>query len=322
MGKVFSLVCIIIGSFLFYISAVAGEPDALTGRLGVGLIVIDNGNNLNPSGSGKYIANLDSAADRKTTVVPVLMPAVNWDAGKPGNFKFYFGTEPPIDEVGGFALNVGGSYNFPGMGLLDTSLFFTPFEEAWENPYVTGVKREKTSTSKYGLKVAFNRIMGSGLRVNAVYMNDDVDDDIIGGLIPDMERDGAIYALNVNYSFYVTETLELRPRIGIRKGDYKGESNAFIKYKADFEIRYREGRLMVTPRIFYSHSDYDKVNPIFAETRENNSYGMNVMTTYMQPFCLSNWSLQVLAGYSRGDSNIDFYDTEGFSLGTFASYQF
>lgn len=72
----------------------------------------------------------------------------------------------------------------------------------------------------------------------------------------------------------------------------------------------------------YSHSDYDKVNSIFAETRENDSYGMNVMTNYMAPFGLRNWSLQLLAGYSKGDSNIDFYDTEGFSLGTFASYQF
>ena len=60
------------------------------------------------------------------------------------------------------------------------------------------------------------------MRINIVYMKDDVEDDLIGMLTPDLERDGGVYALNVNYSLYITDTLEIRPRFGVRKGDYEG----------------------------------------------------------------------------------------------------
>ena len=313
-----------VGLVLFFVSvpAFSDDTNTFTGRIGIGFMVIDSGNNLNPNSSEKRIDNLDSAADRKTTALPMLLPAITWDVGEPDNVKLYFGTEPPLDEAGGFVLNFGGTYRYQDVGIIDASVFFTPMEETWENPYETGVKREKTSTSKYGLKIALNRIMGTGLRMNVVYMHDDVDDDLIGALMTDMEREGAVYALNVNYSFNLSETLELRPRLSIRKGDYEGDSNSFMKYKADLELRYMTGRLMVVPRIFYSHSDYDKVNPVFNETRENDSYGANVMASYMAPFGAEDWSLQALVGYSKGDSNIDFYDTEGLSLGMFASYHF
>ena len=298
------------------------EKDAVSGRLATGFMVIDSSDNLNPDGSEKKIDNLNSAAERQTSVVPVLLPTVTWDVGEPGQFKLFLNGEPPIDEVGSFALNVGGSQQVSGVGIVEAGMFFTPFARVWKNPYLTGVNREKTETSKYGAGIGFNRIMGTGLRLNAAFMVDEVDDDEIGRLIPDLARDGSIFAINANYSIYLSETLELRPRLGIRMGEYDGESNSFVKYKAEIEARYRVGRFMAIPRVFFSHSEYDKVNPLFGVTRENDSYGVRAMMNYLAPFGLMNWSLQLLAGYSRGDSNIDFYDTEGLSAGVFASYSF
>lgn len=300
------------------------EVDRWQARVGLGLMFINSGNNLNPKSSKAYLNDLNSAAEKELSARLLILPAVSYDPGDTGGLTLYLNTDPPIDEAGGFGLNLGGAYPFPGAGTLDVSGFFTPFEEAWKNPYATGVDRQATDTSKYGLKVGFNGIMGTGLRINLVYLNDDVDEDEIGSIMPELARDGAVYALNANYSFYFSKFFELRPRLSIRKGDYDGEANSFTKYKVDLEARYTTlaGKLTIRPRIFYSHSEYDEINPIFESTREDDGYGASLFLHYTAPFDWQNWSAQGLLNYSQGDSNITFYDTESVSGGIMLSYHF
>lgn len=321
-----NLVCLATAALLTLpVGATAEETDStdsVSGTVGVGLMVIDSGNNLNPNGSDDRLESLDESADRETTFIPIVLPRVSWDVGEPEGLKLYLTTDPPIDEVGGFAFNLGGTYRGNKAGILDMGLFFTPFEEAWENPYVTGVDREETDTSKYGFKIGLNRIMGSGFRVQFVYLNDDVDDDVIGELQPDLARDGSVYSLNMNYSHHVRKNLEIRPRLSIRKGDFDGDANSFMKYKIDLEARYMTGRWMVVPRIYYSYSDYDETHPIFGTTRENDSYGFSLLTTRMAPFNWEKWSAACLLALSKGDSNIDFYDTEAITFGGMLNYHF
>ncbi len=300
----------------------AKATDSFSGTIGVGAIVIDSGNNLNPEGSKKRIDSLDSAADRETTFLPGILPELTWDVGESEGIKLYFKTDPPIDEVGGFAFNLGASYELGKAGILDTAVFFTPFEEAWKNPYITGVDREETDTTKYGFRLGLNRILGTGFRAQFVYLEDEVDDDVIGDLIPELARDGSVYSVGVNYSFYVGENLELRPRVSVRKGDYDGEANSFIKYKVDFEARYMTGDWIVVPRVYFSHSKFEETDPVFDKTRDNNSYGLSLMTTYKAPFNWENWSVTGLASLSKGDSNIDFYDTESLTCGVLLNYHF
>lgn len=302
--------------------AQAKESDTFTGFIGVGGIIIDSANNLNPEGSKKRLDDLDSAADRETSFLAIALPRVNWDIGESEGIKLYFETDPPIDEVGGFAFNLGATYQVAGVGLLRGGMYIAPFEKVWEDPYVTGVDRVETDSMKYGAVIGLNRVMGTGLRVELVYLNDDVDNDLIGHTVSDLQRDGAVYSLNMNYSFYPTKTLELRPRASIRKGDYDGEANSFTKYKMELEARYRAGRMMIAPRAYYSHSEYDEAHPVFNKTRDNDSYGISLMANYMAPFNWQNWSAMTLLSLSKGDSNIDFYDTEAITFGAFMNYHF
>ena len=298
------------------------ESSTVAGTIGVGAIIINSGNNLNPKGSKERLDNLESGAERETTVVPPILVNAVWDVGEADGMKLYLSTTPPIDEVGGFVIDIGGSYRIPEAGILDGSFFVSPFAKVYENPYIVGVDRVETDTTKFGAQIGLNRIMGSGLRVKFIYLNDDVDDDIIGALDPTLARDGSVYVLNMNYSFYPNETLEIRPRVGVYFGDYDGEANSYTKYKLGLEARYRLNKLMIVPRVFYSHSDYDEEHPIFNQTRENDGYGVSLMTTYMAPFNFKNWSTTALVSLSKGDSNIDFFDTEAVTIGGFINYRF
>lgn len=300
----------------------SGETDALSGMVGMGAGVIDSANNLNPDGSPNRLDNLNTGADRETSVKAVILPEATWDIGEPEGMKLYFETQPPIDEVGSFAIDFGGTYDLGDSGIIDTAFFITPFEKAYKNPYETGVAREETDSLKYGFKLGLKRIMGSGFRTEFVYLKDNVDDDDIGALTPELDREGNIYSFNMNYSCYLNETLEIRPRVSLRRGDYEGKANSFLKYKVDIETRYRIGRLMIIPRISYSYSNYDEVNPLFDRTRNNNGYGARLATTYMSPFNLQNWSITGMLALSKGDSNIDFYDTEALTFGGLLNYHY
>ena len=323
MNKTILTIAIALACFLSpVIGMTADEPDSLTGRIGFGAIFIDSANNLSPSGSDERLDSLDQSPDRKASAVVGILPEVTWDIGQPEGTKLYLSSDPPIDEAGSFVLNIGGATTLPQTGILDAGLFFAPFEKAWENPYLTGTDRDETSNPKYGARIALNRIGGTGLRVNLVYVRDEVEDDRISDLTPQLGRDGAIYAVNLNYSIPAGPNLEIRPRLSLRKGEYDGEANSFAKYKVELEARYMVGRLMLMPRAHYSYSEYDEVHPIFNTTRNNNSCGFQLISTYMAPFGLRNWSLMALLSFSEGKSNIDFYDTESLSAGAFVNYSF
>jgi hypothetical protein len=108
----------------------------------------------------------------------------------------------------------------------------------------------------------------------------------------------------------------------VRQGAYDGEANSYTKYKAELEARYVIDKVAIIPRAYVSYSEYNEMNPLFNETREDEGYGLSMVINYMAPFNFTNWSVTGIASVSEGDSNIDFYDTKAFSFGAFVSYNF
>lgn len=49
--------------------------------------------------------------------MPALRIDTVWDVGEEKGWKIYFSTTPPIDGVGGFAIDLGATYNMPGVGI-------------------------------------------------------------------------------------------------------------------------------------------------------------------------------------------------------------
>lgn len=296
------------------------EEDSLSGKISLGTLFIHKANNLDPGGSKTYINDLNSAADRELTTIPFILPNITYTIGNPNGTKLFLNSESPIDEAGGFAINIGATSPLGKAGTLKAGVYYTPFEELWKNPYATGVAREETSNTKYGTQIGLKRIMGSGLAVNLVYMRDLVDDDIIGSLERDLAREGAIYSIDTSYSLFESRSFSLKPQLSVLKGEYDGESSSFIKYKLTLGGRYTTGQLSIMPKLHYSYSEYDKQDPVFDVTREIDSYGVKILASYDRLLGFKEWSLQGIVSMSKGNDTIDFYDTESISSGIFLSY--
>ena len=69
----------------------------------------------------------------------------------------------------------------------------------------------------------------------------------------------------------------------------------------------------ITANAFIGWADYDKRNPIYNKTQEDDRYGFNTSVYYKNPW---GWSLfgsnpmnfYVSAAYVEVDANIDFYE--------------
>ncbi|MFP4350963.1 MAG: DUF2860 family protein [Desulfococcaceae bacterium] len=72
-------------------------------------------------------------------------------------------------------------------------------EEVWENPYLTGVDRDRTDAESVGYAVNWDNILNTGLSAFAQQMHIDVDQDRIGETEPDLRRDGADTTVGVSY---------------------------------------------------------------------------------------------------------------------------
>lgn len=289
-------------------------------RLDFGLMYLYSANNLNPQASSRYISSLDDTAKSQTRIMPVPVPSFSYTFEQYDKTKLFFNSRPPIDEAGTLALGFGLSKPVEDIGTAEIALFFTPFVEVWENPYLVDQARQETSTSRYGALFRLKDIVNSQFGIDMVYLNDDVDDDIIGEIEPALGRDGSVYALDTKYSFSPVTFLTFQPVVGFRYGDYAGEANSFIKYKLRFRTIYRAGRTLFMPELSYGHSYYQAANPIFNRTRKQSSYGAHLLVSHFAPFGYSNLALQLLLGYKVGNSNIDFYDTRGITSGVFLSY--
>ncbi len=303
-------------------SAGAEERERFRGGVGLGVMAFDRADNLDPNGSKRSIDTLDRRADRELTVIPLLAPFFSYDVGAPGGAVVQFMVRPPIEEAGGLVVNLGTTYYLPAGGSIELNGLVAPLEEAWENPYLVNQRRSTTGSPKYGAHVAWREIGGTGLSLHGVYLRDEVDNDRIGELMPELARDGAIYALAAAYRLPLSEVVEIRTRASYLQGDYDGESNSFTRYRIRVQASYRLGALTLIPEISYRHTSYDEIDPMFGITREEDSYGIDLTVHYRAPFGWQDWALQGMAGYGRGDDDITFYETESLRIGSLLTYYF
>jgi len=207
-------------------------------------------------------------------------------------------------------------------GALDLSVSFFPFDEVWKNPYLTGVDRQDTDVTRFGINLAWKDILNTGLDVDLRAETIDVQDDEIGELFDTLRRDGNTYAVSVSYTFRPAKSLSLKPELSFRQGDLDGESNSYDGYSASLMLIYAKRRYMLMPRLFYGVRNYKETHPLFDNKRDDDSWGAVLMATYFSPFDLKDYFVRGFLGYATSNSNIAFFDTEGKFAGVTCGYSF
>ncbi|MDO6524568.1 DUF2860 family protein [Motilimonas sp. 1_MG-2023] len=250
--------------------------------------------------------------------------------------QFFFGNSEDDVVLGDFKAELGISQEFDNGTVV--TLAYVPLlaeSEAWKDPYLTNVKRQKTDVSAQGVRVRFDNILniyGNPINIQYTWAEADYEHDQSGqqtslGLSKSqqdqLKRDGDYHQAMIEYSHALSQQFTLQPAVTLTRGALEGEAMAFDKAELQLSlITMLSERSQLATSVFYGASQFDQSHPIFNQKREDKEIGAFVFYSYSAPFNWENAAFTAMTGYSKKDSNINFYDEQNIAASIGMVYNF
>jgi len=221
---------------------------------------------------------------------------------------------------------IGVKQGIGSLGVLQAGFLFSSFPaKVWEDPYLTGQNRDDTKRKNTGARLTWDRILGSMFQMQYTYRNVDIDTERSGASIPTLtsserkllERDSDRHSAEILYHFRFAKKHSLAPAFIYTHDDRDGKAMKNDAY--DFQLTYAYldpgSPFSFTGNAFIGQAEYDKRNPIYGKTQEDDNYGIQGTVYYENPW---GWSLFgskpmnffIGGAFAKTDANIDFYDQE------------
>jgi hypothetical protein len=313
-----------LGAFLFACAAaVAAGPaeksEGFSGRISAGAGYMTSTDQLKTTDENKRIDSLSGDADRYDKFLPLPLFNLRYTFAESGR-QVYFGTPP---EPGGPpGLSLGFVQPFSDGSRLDLSVFTRLFSEVWRDPYLANTSRKETREYNYGARLAYEEILGSGLKLSYAFSRVDVNVDDIGERFNDLERDGTIHSAEVEYDFRLGQRLTLSPGFELSIGDIDGDANAYNGYQFGLGLRRFSKSYQLMLKAAVGWDDYDDKHPIFSKTRNDTNYSVFGLLTRPDLFGSDYLFATLMAGYRYRDSNIGFLNAQTFVTGATIGVEF
>jgi len=271
--------------------------------------------------SEKKIDSLDDEPDSKSTVMATIPYKIAYTfAGT--RTQVFLGTE--LGDLLSFdtAQQLGVKQEFGSLGVFQAGLLFSGTTRVWKDPYVTGQNRDDTSRGNMGGQLVWDKIFGSNLELEYSLRKVDIGSEKSGEFLgltnseqDRLDRNGTVHRLSAGYAFKFGGKHTLTPQITLFSEDLDGE--AMANTGADFQLTYFYDGDPISLALngYVGQADFDKSNPIYDKTRDDDRYGASATVYYKNPW---GWSLFgsepmrffVTGAYYAVDSNIDFYNQE------------
>lgn len=288
------------------------------------------------AGYGSEKDNMSTSADlyKITSLDKEGKSDSNVIAGPMGQVRYTFGSQQIFvgmsqDNIveGVFALEAGYAFEFGEDSVISLSVAPTIIKgEAWQDPYLTNVDRKKTDVSGNAYRIQYENILDFGLDADFAFYDRKIDNENSGSNLATgkqlLQRDGSGYLFSLSTGFPIAESTMFMPSIGYHKFSADGDAMSFTQYNIGLTAMHMMDNHAIALNFDYSQADYDAVNPLFNKTRDDKSMGINLTYEYREFMGWENTAFNVIAGYDKSDSNIDFYDKSGYMVGLGLSYQF
>jgi hypothetical protein len=274
---------------------------------------------------------LTDSADSENDVIPLISGELAYTVASTRT-QLYLGNS--LEDFIRFetATLAGVRQELPDKSIVELSYVFSAIvTEVWADPYVVGQDRTKTDRNSSGLRLGYDKILGSDFEIKFTWRGIDLDDERSGltqlGLPPDqaklLDREGDSYEFEVIYPFRFKQGKHiLAPALSYRRMELDGEAMANDHYQGQLTYAYTRKPLSIVSNLIFAIADADKTNPIYLEKREDVIYGLSIAVFYRNFLDLQGLSLVGSAAGFRSDSNIDFYDTTIGLLGLSVLYRF
>jgi hypothetical protein len=303
-------------------------------NLGAGAITAKSnmiaGNNLATIGKER-IDSLTGSPDSENDVIPLINGELAYTFASTRT-QLYLGNS--FEDFIRFdtAALAGVRQELPDKSIMALSYVFSAIPtEVWADPYVVGQDRTETDRTSSGLRLGYDKILGSDFEIQFTWRSIGLDDELSGltqlGLPADqaklLNREGDSYEFEVIYPFRFKQGKHiLAPAFSYRRLDLDGEAMANDHYQGQVTYAYIGETFSFTGNLILGIADADKTNPIYLEKREDDIYGVSLTVFYRRFLDVQGLSLVGTIGGFKSNSNIDFYDTTIGLLGLSVLYRF
>ena len=270
------------------------------------------------------IGSIDNKPKSETSVSPIFNYNVRYTFASTRT-QIFLGSL--LEDILRFdaATLLGARQELPDQSVIGLSYVFSPLvTEVYKDPYVEGRNRKGTDRNVNGVRLSYDNILGSDLSFQYTYRNLDIDSERSGrrlvrdGLLTSSEKDrldrnGDRHDVEVLYRF-ISESGGSKhtflPSFRYSYFDLDGSAMTYDYFLFNLNYRYDVQKLAFSVNGYYGYADYDKRNPIYGKTREDDRYGFSLLGFYKHIFGVEGLHLNATVSLNRSNSNIDFYKSE------------
>jgi hypothetical protein len=194
--------------------------------------------------------------------------------------------------------------------------------EVWEDPYLLGERRNKTARDATGLRFTWDKIMGSQFELKALTRNIELDDENSGasldlslaerGLLS-REGDWTRVELGYLFTFGGGEHL-VRPHIAALDRDLDGAAMSQDGFEIGMSYVRNTASYGWATAVNFSSLDGDTENPLFGGVNNADGFGFATQIFFKQLFGGSAWQPNLSLAVGEVDSDLDFYDSQGWMV--------
>ena len=310
------------------------KEEGFSGYINIGLASVTAESNLIAGNrfsdiSEKTNNSLADSPDSESDTMGILNGEVSYTFSS-SRTQVYFGNQLEDFIQFDFSTLLGVRHELTDKSTLAVSYVFSSVPtEVWEDPYLTNQAREETDRDSSGFRLEWDRIAGTTFGVQYTRRSIEIDDERSGqslGLsnydLGLLERDGDVHNLQLHYRHNFQNGHLIQPKITFINRDMDGKSMSSDSIGLGMTHIYNNEQYSFITKLEWANADYDKRNPVFNKTQDDDRIGGSFTVVYKKPFGLKDWNILGTAAYYDSDSNIDFYDTKIKFFSLSALYRF
>jgi hypothetical protein len=290
------------------------------------------GNNLIEIGQ-PTIESVAQGPQSDDTFHPVVTGEVNYTFGS--GWQAFFGTSIEDAVTLDGVIQLGARKDLGSAGIVQGGLLFSGIPtRVWEDPYAEGVRREETDRDSSGLRLQWDRVLGSAFELTFSWRDISVDTERSGEGVKSvacdaacrdlLRRDGDQYQFDVSYLFRLGEGRRhlVRPMVRYTIDDREGEAISSDAYRLQLSYVFLGQGYSVVSNVAYASSSHDASNPIFGRKIDSDGVVLDTTLFYRLPTESGRWQAIGSVLWGEGDSDVDFHDNEIFMISAGVMYRF
>ncbi|MCM2312348.1 MAG: DUF2860 domain-containing protein, partial [Steroidobacteraceae bacterium] len=261
---------------------------------------------------------ISSVAQRPTsddTFHPLVTGEINYTFG--GGWQAFFGTSLEDAVTLDGVTQLGARKDLGSAGILQGGFLFSGIPtQVWEDPYAEGVRREETDRDSTGVRLQWDRVLGSAFELTFSYRDISIDTERSGQGVSSvacnaacqelLRRDGDQYHFDASYLFRLGEGRNhlVRPMLRYTIDDRDGDAISGDAYRLQLSYIFLGQGYSVASNVAFGSGSQDARNPVFGRKTDSDRFAIDATLFYRLPAESGRWQAVGSVTWGEEDSEV------------------